>query len=257
MSTIQDQLTFLEHEIAKLGPGTSPDHLNRIDAELSKIEKVIAKQDEEDDFDPDDSDDNGNGGADDDDDGDGVDSDRHRTRKAYSGGDDDEDEDGDGDDVPNPGRRRLFNQGQPQHYQDLEKSSHLPTHHKFETVTQRIASDRDVPLTHAAQLARKENPELFADYQRSGLVGNAAASHQALVTAAMAKGDNRVVAEQKALHALGAPPFGLQKRDTPAVRLERLMSKYMAHHDVERTEAWRAMRKRYPKLMAKLNMMEV
>lgn len=53
-------------------------------------------------------------------------------------------------------------------------------HHKFQTVTARIAAARGVPMTKAAQLARIENPELFADYQRKGeLHGNA--QGQALV----------------------------------------------------------------------------
>lgn len=57
-----------------------------------------------------------------------------------------------------------------------------PHHHKFESVTQRIAAERKLPVTAAAQAARVENPVLFRDYQSSGLQNNAANSGQQLTT---------------------------------------------------------------------------
>jgi hypothetical protein len=57
-----------------------------------------------------------------------------------------------------------------------------PHHHKFETVTQRIAAERKLPMTAAAKAARVENPSLFRDYQSSGLENNAASSGQQLTT---------------------------------------------------------------------------
>jgi hypothetical protein len=256
MSTIQDQLTFLEDELAKLGPGTNPDHLTRIDAELSKIEKVIAKQsDEEDDWDPDDEDDG--------DDGDGVDSDRHRVRKAN---DDDEDEDDAPELSTDNNRRRMFNTGEPLHYQDLEKAysassssgSPLPVHHKWEATVQNLANEHGVPKSTAAVMARKQFPRLYQSYQESGLQDNAARSHQSLVTAEMDKGFSEIVAKQRVMHAHGSTPLDIRKfRDSPAVRLENLMTKVMQRTGCERTVAWRAVRKRFPKLMAKFNMMEV
>jgi hypothetical protein len=254
MGNIQQELSKLEDEIAKLGPGTNPDHLNRIDAELSKIEKVITKQDEEDDFDPDDDED-----GTDFDDGDGVDSDGHRTRKAYSGGDDDE-EDDDGDDVPNPGRRRLFNQGQPQHYQpDLTKAygnsssngSPLPVTHKWEATVQNLAAEHGVPLATASVMARKAFPRLWISYQQSGLQDNAARSHQALITERMDKGHSELIAKQQVAHLYGSTPIDLMKGDTPVTRFNAVVTKLMQERGIERTEALRLARKRNPTLFAK------
>lgn len=158
---------------------------------------------------------------------------------------DDMSDDGDDDDDDDDGNSGRY---QKSYAQNSSSGSPLGQTHKFETVTQRIAAERDLPLAEAAVAARKENPVLFANYQQSGLVGNAAASHQALVTAAMSKGHSEIVAQRQALHALGSPPWGLEKRDDSTVRFMDLVTKVMERDGLQRTDAMRKVRLAHPAL---------
>jgi hypothetical protein len=233
---IHDELVKLESEMASLegmrstNPVAFQKKLVQINSELSVLEKVIAKQDEEDDWDPDDSDD--------------------------SLGDADEGEDDGDDEFDNPGRRRLLNRGEPMQYQkaysqNASSGSPLGQTHKFETVVQRISAERGISKTDAAVAARRENGTLFESYQESGLQGNAAASHQALVTAQMDKGHSELIAKQQIAHLYGSTPIDLMKGDTPVTRFNAVVTKLMAERGIERTAALRLARKRNPALFAK------
>jgi hypothetical protein len=95
-------------------------------------------------------------------------------------------------------------------------------------------------------------------YQQSGLQDNAARTHQALVTERMDKGHSELIAKQQVMHLFGSTPMDIRKfRDSAAVRFEKLMTQVMERSGCQRTEAMTAIRKRYPKLMEKMNLQEV
>jgi hypothetical protein len=74
----------------------------------------------------------------------------------------------------------------------------------------------------------------------------------------MDKGFSEVVAKQRVMHAHGSTPADIRKfRDSAAVRFEKLMTQVMERSGCQRTEAMTAIRKRYPKLMEKMNLQEV
>jgi hypothetical protein len=240
---IHDELVKLESEMAALegmrstNPVAFQKKLVQINSELSELEKVIAKQgDEEDDWDGDDSDDNGGAG-------------------------DDDDDDGDDDEFDNPGRKRLLNTGEPMQYRpNLDKAygnsssngSPLPVTSKWEAVVQNLSNEHGIPLSTASVMARKQFPRLYQTYQESGLQGNAARTHQALVTAEMDKGFSEIVAKQRVAHAYGSTPADITKfADSPVTRFNAVVTKLMEERGIERTEALRLARKRNPALFAK------
>jgi hypothetical protein len=236
MVDILKSLSELEQEILdaqEMAPGRDRAHaLAKIEAKLSMTE-AVAKANSDDSHEYDDQLDEMDGDDDD--------------------GDDDDDDEDDPELSTSRNRERMFNRGQPEQYQKAYGGSPLPMHHKFETVVQRISSERNIPKAEAAAVARKENPTLFSDYQQSGLQGNATQSQQRLVALEVAKGFSPEVAAVRVAHAYGVVPQDLAKsaNENPVLKFNRVVTKIMEERGVERTEALRLARKRNPSLFAK------
>lgn len=134
-----------------------------------------------------------------------------------------------------------------------------PHHHKFESVSQRIAAERKLPLTAAAQAARVENPVLFRDYQSSGLQNNAANSGQQLTTyekmvqQEIRKGCSANVARQRVSYAhpaLARHQTIAKAAASPAEFMGRV-DQVMQARDCSRTAAMQTVRKQFPELFRK------
>jgi hypothetical protein len=126
-----------------------------------------------------------------------------------------------------------------------------PMTHKWAAKVRHIQARDKVTPAEATRRARVENPVLYADYQRSGLKGNA--RHQDLIADEVRKGFNPTVAAQRVLHlygSAGAPD--LMKGDTLTTRFMRCVDKVIKRHPgMSRMEAMQAARERNPRLFAR------
>jgi hypothetical protein len=141
---------------------------------------------------------------------------------------------------------------------------HALPHHKFQTVTARISAARNLPLTTAAQVARKENPELFADYQsKPYLQGNLAGqpspiiasigivtapSFDRLVQAEVAKGCSENVAKQRVAysHPHLARESIAKSEGGDVVAFMNAVTEIQKRDDCSRVEALRKARVEHP-----------
>jgi hypothetical protein len=119
--------------------------------------------------------------------------------------------------------------------------------HKFQTVTARIAAARNLPKAQAQVVARLENPELYADYQRSGV----AKSYNDLVAAEIAKGCNPTVARQRVDYAYPQAARASIAKSASASEFMASVDEIKKAHNCSRTEAMALARREHPEEFAR------